>query len=667
MASYTPYSSSSGSNNNSSSSSKRKLLDIADPPQQQSQPQPTFLAPQMIVPMNAASAAPPTIPTYHQQQQQQHQQPAQPAVGNTVDPFRSTLSPAAGAASASTSSSSVEIGTWRSMFTVDTDTDLARGERAASFFRPPKLQRAFGFGKQQFRVDMDAPRDLAASAPSEFHFKIPRNSFDVLNDAHLVFTLPPIWSPVLPPQPATGHRWAPFEFRWIDDLGAQVVTEIRVTAGNQQLATYSGDYLSAVAKRDYDAARYAAFCDLTGNVPEVNDPANAYGRVNCYPTAAVTGATNLALGTQPSIEGRTVRVPVGAWFTHASHAALPVVCLGEDIDLTISVVLRPLQNWFRVRDVFDFENDFPLCRPDFNTLPFQLHRFLQSPPQEDASLPYANTTNFWNADVHLEVTGSFLTEFERTEIATKPQRYLVRDVKTYRQDNIAGAAMLKLESIGGMVASWTWHLSRSDVALRNEWANYTNWPYLGRPPAPLVPAPASANLPAIGNRGPRSNPPEAGAYAGNTGIFLSGNATDVNRRLIMATNAVVFNGGYRETDFPASTWNQGMRYTDSRNTRDPALYCYSFALNPNVESEQFSGGRDTSRVTRVQLQMSVFPPPLNTSQASQTVVCDDGGNVVSVNVLPSGQFQYTYNLVVYEERYNFVEFARGRAGLAVAT
>jgi hypothetical protein len=29
----------------------------------------------------------------------------------------------------------------------------------------------------------------------------------------------------------------------------------------------------------------------------------------------------------------------------------------------------------------------------------------------------------------------------------------------------------------GMVSSWMWYFQRSDINLRNEWSNYTNWPY----------------------------------------------------------------------------------------------------------------------------------------------------------------------------------------------
>lgn len=578
------------------------------------------------------------------------------------------------------SGSSAEAGSWRSMFTVSSPSELRPGEAGASFFAPPAPVRAFGFGHQQFRMDMDAPRDLSATTPTTFAFRVPR-TFDLLTAADLVLTLPPIWSGIYPPCDATKWRWAPYELRWIDEIGAQIITEVRITAGNQQLAQYSGDYLATVAKRDYDAARYAAFREMIGDVAELTDPANALGRAHTYPSAFLADEADAVVGCAPSIEGRQIRVPIGAWFTHSSQAALPVVCLSESIDLTITVTLRPLQDWFRVRDVFDPDNDFPLCRPDFTSLPFQLHRFLQSPPQPDVSQPYANTTNYWHADVYIEATGSFLTRHERDLIAAKPQRYLVREVKTYRHDDVAGTALVNLESMGGMVASWTWHLSRSDVAARNEWANHSNWPYRDRPPVGLAAAPATAYMPNLqgqfgGNYydyttlGPRSNPRTLvdGASV-NTGIYITGRATDANRKRILATNAVMLNGEFLETDLPASTWNQGLRYAASRNTRDDGLFVYSFALNPSAEAtDQFSGGRDTSRISRVQLRMSVVPPPLSSEGQSQGVICDGSGNVIGViSGKPNGQFQYTYNVVVYEERWNFIEFSGGFAGLAVAS
>ena len=49
-------------------------------------------------------------------------------------------------------------------------------------------------------------------------------------------------------------------------------------------------------------------------------------------------------------------------------------------ELEITVTLRPIQELFQVRDVFDHENRFPYIQPDFNRNEFQMYRFLQSPP-----------------------------------------------------------------------------------------------------------------------------------------------------------------------------------------------------------------------------------------------------------------------------------------------
>ena len=54
--------------------------------------------------------------------------------------------------------------------------------------------------------------------------------------------------------------------------------------------------------------------------------------------------------------------------------------------------------------------------------------------------------------------------------------YLIKDVQTYNFYNITGSRNLKLET-SGLVSNWMFHFQRSDVNLRNEWSNYSNWPY----------------------------------------------------------------------------------------------------------------------------------------------------------------------------------------------
>ena len=541
--------------------------------------------------------------------------------------------------------------------------DLAPGETSVTFFKPPELVRHSPFGARKFRVDFDGQRDIALSTPATFVFRVPR-SFDLLTDAYLKVQLPPIWSPVYPPVSLGGAGpaekwtpWAPYEFRWIDGVGAHILSEVRISCAGYDLACFSGDYLACVAARDYDAQRFAAFQELTGDLPELNDPANAFGRANTYPSAFRVAAAHEA-GTQPSILGRQLSIPLAAWFAHSSQGAFPLVCLANNYELVISVTLRPVQEWFRVRDVEDPGNLFPHVAPDFNRAPFQMHRFLQTPPQADVSLPYPNTVNLWDADVHLEVGGAFLGAFERDQLARSNPRYCVKDVVVYRRDNVAGTNNDRLAGGGGMVAAWMWHFRRSDVQFRNEWANHSNWAYANRLPANVQLAPVIVqDAPSLSNRGPARN-----RDGSNTGIFLSGDVSDVNRRGILRSAAVRFDNDYREDTFPAAAWNHVTRYAGSRNVRDDGLYCYNFALRPDAEAPQPSGEFDSNSRKNIQLEVALFPPPRDLAGSTFAVTCDANGNPISATAPPSGIYQYTYNMTVYEERYNFIQFADGKVG-----
>jgi hypothetical protein len=106
----------------------------------------------------------------------------------------------------------------------------------------------------------------------------------------------------------------------------------------------------------------------------------------------------------------------------------------------------------------------------------------------------------WVADVHLLSTYGFLSKEERDLFAAEDQMYLIKDVFQYYQQNVTGSSKVKLQNSNGMVSSWMWYLQRSDANLRNEWSNYTNWPYTNSQPGELQLAPfdTSGNLPGPG-------------------------------------------------------------------------------------------------------------------------------------------------------------------------
>ena len=522
------------------------------------------------------------------------------------------------------------------------------------------------FGLQKFRIDYNGTRDLRLTEPSTFTFKIARHA-DLLMDTYLVVTLPDIWSPIYPPCDETGNRWAPYDFRWIEDLGTHMIREIEVTCGSFTLARYSGEYLAAMVDRDFTTEKKKLFNDMTGNVVELNNPALAHNRYNTYPnaffrdfvqTSGVVG-TNTTTGVEPSIRGRNLYIPLNLWFCLNSRCAFPLIAL-QYSELEIRVTLRPIQELFQVRDVFDNNSDndytFPYIKPDFNQDRFQMYRYLQSPQKsyitdEEA---YLNQFNTWNSDVHLLCTYAFLSKEESKLFASADQTYLLRDVYMHKFDNIYGSKKVKLESTG-MVSNWMWYFQRNDVNMRNEWSNYTNWPYR------LMPSDIQ-NAPGEEING-KSQSLQLHPDGENTGMFISGDYNVENQKHILQTLGIVLDGKYRENTLTRGVFDYVEKYTRTNGSAKEGLYCYQFCLDTNPYVYQPSGAINLGKFNTIELEFVTHVPQTDGERSSYDVICDENGNAIAVNKANWRLYEYTYNLVLFEERYNILSFIGGNAGL----
>jgi len=172
------------------------------------------------------------------------------------------------------------------------------------------------FGLQKFRLDYDGARDLRLTTDSVFTFKVKRYA-ELLMDTYVVLTLPDIWSPVYSPTTDTSGNWSPYEFRWIKDIGSKIIRSIDINCGSLKLQSYTGDYLAALVDRDFSAEKKDLYNKMTGNVPELYDPANAFQRTNSYPNAIYNpkfkNPAGVFVGAEPSIRGRTLYVPINTW------------------------------------------------------------------------------------------------------------------------------------------------------------------------------------------------------------------------------------------------------------------------------------------------------------------------------------------------------------------
>jgi hypothetical protein len=526
------------------------------------------------------------------------------------------------------------------------------------------------FGKQNFRLDFEGTPTLNLTSTSSFVFKVKRYA-DLLMDCYLSFDLPNIWSPILPPRQVTAPDgttvytdWAPYEFKWIDNIGAQLISKITVTCGNQKLQEFSGQYLLSAVQRDFSGQKLELFNKMIGNVPELNDPANSVSYVNSYPNAFYTANPG---GAQPSIGARKLYVPLNCWFNLKSQMAFPLVSLQYN-ELTITVTLRPINELFQIRDVFDYQNNFPYIAPNFNQYYQQMHRFLQTPPDEELGpTSYVDNRNIWNSDLNLNCTYCFLSNDEATLFAKNEQKYLFKQVYEKPFYNVTGSNKVKLDSIG-MVASWMFYFRRSDANLRNEWSNYTNWPY-GYMPSPAYPANTNGNYPnpndlphIIQSIGPGLNPDGS-----LSGIMISGDYNPQNIKIILVALGILMDGEYRENKLPTEVFNYVEKYVRTGGNAPDGLYCYNFALDTSPFTLQPSGAMNMSRFTNVEFEFTTISPPFDPYAQVLTICDENSGEVIGINKPTWRIYDYNFDLYVFEERINMVSFVGGNAALLYAT
>jgi Major capsid protein N-terminus/Large eukaryotic DNA virus major capsid protein len=496
---------------------------------------------------------------------------------------------------------------------------------------------------------------------------------DLLIDCYLSVDLPNIWSPILPPQTddtTTANNtgaWIPYEYRWIENIGAQMISKITITCGNQTLQEFSGAYLLAMVQRDFSAEKKALFDKMTGNVPELNDPANSGTRVNAYPNAYYTSDP---AGAEPSIRGRTLYIPLNAWFNLKSQMAFPLVALQYN-ELQIIVTMRPIQELFQIRDVMDSENNYPYIAPNFNQYYMQFYRFLQTPPDVALGVnSYTDTRTLWNADVHLNCTYCFLSNAESRIFALNEQKYLFKQVRENIFYNVTGPNKVQVDSIG-MISNYTFFLQRSDANLRNEWSNYTNWPY-NYLPYDLTPASTSGTYEII-----RTNPdgttttvyigPGVNANGKLTGWMLTGNYNLENEKNILLSMALLLDGSYRENAQPVGIYNYIEKYTRTAGNAPDGLYVYNFCMNTSPYDLQPSGAINMSRFTTIEFEINTIVPSLDPYAQSLTICDPETGNIIGINKPTWRIYDYNFNMVVFEERINMITFVGGNCGLMYAT
>ena len=278
--------------------------------------------------------------------------------------------------------------------------------------------------------------------------------------------------------------------------------------------------------------------------------------------------------------------------------------------------------------------------PNASNPAHQFYHFIQQPETDvNNVLIYSSELVTWNPDIHLMSTYVFLDDRERQVFARGPQEYVVRLPNEIDFLNVVGPRTVNLNSVG-LISSYMWRLRRSDAYTRNTWTNYTNWPY-------NVPTYSLDQIP-------------------GTPIFFTQAEHNENVKGILIELGLVIDGKYRENVLRAGVYNYVEKFLQTSGDAKDGLYCYNFCINSNLADTQPSGAMNMSKYSNVDMELTTLIPPQDPS-ANFVVICDpETEEPIGVRKSNQSLYMYTFDLRVFEERYNVVVFESGLAGLKYA-
>lgn len=564
---------------------------------------------------------------------------------------------------------------------VGAQNELINGNPSMTHFRAV-YRRHTNFAMEHIRMSFTTSNlELSTTGTRTVSCRIDRYA-QLIHDCYLHFTLPDIWSPLkflgtraVPPTYGAGDRITTnaigYEFQWIENIGYNMIDHISLTMNGQEIQRLSGEWLKLYSYMTHNDNKRNIVDQMIGNIPELNDPANAYDRQNQYPHA-ITPTVVPTTGPQttvpePSIRSRQLVVPLHFWFCENPGMALPLVSL-QNSEVYINVTLRNVNDMYTVIDV---NPDSPTygqrVKPTGDNLYNSLKLFL-SPPLGNGSPSNPALTNFF-PDPFVEGNFIYLTEMEMNQLARADQTFLVKNVRYVAKEGQFGANTDVEIPMFNLITRLVFATQRNDRIAVNDWDNYTNW--LDPKRAPWT---------SIGNDN-------------NTGLYSTGQqqVSSVYPRSTVADGLLLLDGKerFQTKSFPFFSLLQMYRHTTGEAPKElPGVYMYSFALDH--DTYQPSGALNGSMFNKVVLRLSLQQPlPKSTSTTNTTTVCVLKSTVFSANptIVPAGQvalydpgelvtvvqsndniiFVFTYTVGVYVESINFLRIVSGLGNLVFAS
>lgn len=618
---------------------------------------------------------------------------------------------------------------------------ILNGNPSKTFFKQI-YKKYTNFGLQRFRLDFEGQRVLNYNSPSHFTFKIPRYA-ELLWDTYIVVQLPNIYSSLyLYNEDASGNNpeyenyidalydnrenieikkdyieyvgnpksgICEFKFKWIENLGFNMIKEIVIKSNSKIIERYSGETMLLINERD-NSTKKKLINNMIGNIPSLNNPgvnnisyiSKLNTRLNNLNDKKYPNCIYNDTDIEPSIRGKKLYIPLLSWFSKSSKNAFPIIAL-QYSDLEIDITFRPISELYTLYDkhkdtynetiIKNFSVDISPNYFGTGGIPqiTEIKNFL-SPPDILSNRP---KTNIWNSNVHLLSTYVFLSNEERKQFASKNHEYLLKNIYEYEIKNAMGSERVEIPS-KNLVSGYIFRFRRSDVDIRNQWSNYSNWPYENKSPINLNMIKIdceNANCTNCDDTQQNFNKKllsftetaSALSTINNTlfnkdakKIFCTGKNVLYSNKVILKNMAILFNGTYRENILDNGIYNYIEKYCRTKGSAKDGIYIYNFSINSDRNNYQPSGSQNMNKTKTVMfefnteiseqkedIQAFVVEENVNLTNAQRNIQ-----NTIQAIRRPDSKkyenYEYDYELFVVEERYNILYIRNGLVELKYA-
>ena len=129
---------------------------------------------------------------------------------------------------------------------------------------------------------------------------------------------------------------------------------------------------------------------------------------------------------------------------------------------------------------------------------------------------------------------------------------------------------------------------------------------------------------------------------------------------------VVLQGMYRENVLDAGIYEYIEKWKRTSGSAKDGLYCYNFCLDSDRSVYQPSVAMNLNKFSKVGFEFNTLEPPINATRTPTGIICYTNNNPIGFRKTTSDLNEYSYDLKVFEERYNMLIIMGGRGELLQA-